>query len=58
MNKLVKQVYGGIPFFRVDVDTKRKRLLKNPIVIELIKGAFVAFAQGECPETFIKSMKR
>ena len=53
----VKKFFDGIPLFRLDIDSRRRKLLNNPEVIELIKGMYVATLQGETPETYIKSMK-
>lgn len=58
MNTLVKEWFGGITFFRVTIENRRKKLLRDPVVIELIKGAYVACLNGETPEVYIKSMSR
>ena len=55
---LVKKIYNAIPFITVPIATRRQRLLKDPVVIELILGAFVAAQQGERPEVYIKSLMR
>ena len=41
-NTLVKKVFDGIPFLKIPLDTKRKRLLNNPVAVDLMRECYIA----------------
>ena len=55
---MIRKHYPPWLTLRVPVQTRRRRLLENPIVIDLIRAAMVAAQQGESFETFVSSMKK
>lgn len=50
--------YGGITLFKVTIQTKRRKLLSDPDVIDLLRAYRISVLEGESLETFIKSMKK
>lgn len=56
--KAIKQWYGGITLFKVSIESKRKKLLNDPEMIELLRAAHISGAYGESFESFMKEMKR
>jgi hypothetical protein len=54
---LVKKFFEGLTLFKLPIQTKRARLLKDADVIQLMRLAWLACSFGEDFETFLKSMK-
>lgn len=52
-----KKWYGGITLFKVTIESKRKKLLRDGDVLILLRSAHTSGAMGESYETWIKSMK-
>jgi hypothetical protein len=55
---MTRKFYPPWLTFRVPIQTRRRKLLNDPLVIELIRAAMVAAVQGESFDMFVKSMKK
>jgi hypothetical protein len=53
-----KKFYPPWFSFKIDIDTKRRKLLRNTLVIELIKSARISQAMGESFGTWYKAMMK
>jgi len=58
MSGKVKKWYEGIPFIKIPIEEKRKKLLKDELVISLLKAAHLAGLHGESFDMFYKSMNK
>jgi hypothetical protein len=54
----IRKFYPPWLTFSRPIQTRRQRLLSDPMVIQLIREAMTAAVWGESPDTFIRSMKK
>jgi len=54
----VKKWFGGITLFKVSIESRRKKLLKDPDVLALLKSLRISTLMGEDFETWLKSMSK
>ena len=56
-NKLTKKMFGGITFLTISIETKRKRLLKDPDVVDMLRIFHIDGQQGGDFETLYNRLK-
>jgi hypothetical protein len=56
--KLIKQWFGGITLLTVSIESRRKKLLQDHEVIELLRLAHISGGLGESFESFMKEVQR
>jgi hypothetical protein len=55
---MIKKYFPPWLTLRVPIETRRRRLLNDPLVIELIKSARISQSMGENLETWLRAMKK